>query len=460
MKTFSYSLAISLATLTGATADISCVQTQLSDMGFNPGRIDGLMGSRTRTAASDWSELTLIQLPELSQETSDAWCESLKAFAVSPEWLAIQARFAPWDFEARTAWLEANPEYTRKACRAAAVQPIPVLGDVTMASGGTGIVFSDELGDVFGAAVRSSTGCLLGTAEACRNIVEALDAYVAQDGIRYSGSQNRSSSQFTDTRLEVNIAFTPMIGGYHFAKLQGHVSTDEMHRIEPWLVEKMRFYNTYTSYYQDNHLTTSAIANAIIGLVVEDEDFLHRAERQYRTALAGMRGDGSFPTETERGASAVYYTGFEIDRLMNLSELLAMGGIDVFERGNGMTGFHLAVDYYLDILEDWDGVLEYAKANVAPHEDVYPVQIIPYPRLVFGGLEAYRTRYPEHTNAKRIATLRLDSRTCDSQTNFLEMINACQGATGPVLLVDAFENAMGKNDMSIANAFCMFGKPD
>lgn len=452
--------AIAIISATTAVADVSCVQTQLSRMGFDPGPIDGLLGNRTRAAALNWSELTAKEMPELSQDTGDTWCESLKSYSMSAEWTAMQARFTPWDFEERAGWLAANQDYARKACSEARVKSIPVLSDVTMATGGSGITSSDELGDVWASAVSSATGCLVGKPKACRNIVQALAGYVDRNGLRYSGSPNRSSSQFTDTQLEVNIALTPLIGGYYLAKLQGQVSADEMRRIEPWLAEKTRFYNTYSSYYQDNHLTTAAIVNAIMGLVVDEQEFLHRAERQYRAALAGMRRDGSFPTETERGASAVYYTGFEIDRLVNLAELLAMGGIDVFERAPGMTGIHLAVNFYLDILEDWDGVVGYARANVAPHEDVYPVQVIPYPRLIFGGLEAYRTRYPEHPNAKRITNLRLDERTCDSQTNYIEMINACGGATGSVLLTDAFESAIGKRDMSIANAFCMFGLPN
>lgn len=77
---------------TSALADIACVQTKLTEMGFDPGPIDGQLGRRTYAAAAVVAEQAGLVLPALSAATSTDWCASLTAFALTPEAKTIFAR--------------------------------------------------------------------------------------------------------------------------------------------------------------------------------------------------------------------------------------------------------------------------------------------------------------------------------------------------------------------------------
>ena len=128
--------------------------------------------------------------------------------------------------------------------------------------------------------MANSTACLVGRTDACDNVVDALHEYALSEGLSYTGSRSKDSGQFDQTRYEVNIDFAYLVGGYHFAKLHGRVGNDDAETIDPWLKERMGFYKTYGTYRQWNHLTHSAIVNAITGLAIEDPGFIQRAAKQ------------------------------------------------------------------------------------------------------------------------------------------------------------------------------------
>lgn len=69
---------------TTAMADVACVQTQLTELGFAPGPVDGELGRRTRNAAEAVAGQAGLSLPPLTVETSPEWCTALEAFAATP----------------------------------------------------------------------------------------------------------------------------------------------------------------------------------------------------------------------------------------------------------------------------------------------------------------------------------------------------------------------------------------
>lgn len=80
MKT---SLAASLAMVAAlvmapsAQASIECVQDSLDVLGYNPGPVDGVPGSRTTAAARNFATDYRLKLPGLSRGTSAEWCTAL-----------------------------------------------------------------------------------------------------------------------------------------------------------------------------------------------------------------------------------------------------------------------------------------------------------------------------------------------------------------------------------------------
>lgn len=364
----------------------------------------------------------------------------------------------PFDFSERRAWLEDNPDYARRAARHANASPISVVPDVTLGGPDHDQVV-DEVWDLGDAALENSAACFLGNVDACSNIVRVLREHATTGGMAYSGSTDRQSGQFLDTKLEVNIAYKPLIGGYYFAKRQAMVTEADAALIDPWLRERISFFNSFPEYFQDNHLSNAANTNVITGLAVGDRDLVMDGARQYTAAMDGMREDGSLPTETERGASAVFVTGLEIAHLVLLSEYLAMAGLNVFEPETSDNGIHKAVAYYLDVLENWEGVMQYAQENNAAHHDNYREQVLPYPGLIFGGLEVYRQRYRDHPNVARMQTLVLDSRTCSIPMNRQALGELCTSPSSEVRLMDLVDSSVGSRDRAIVPMHLMFGGP-
>jgi hypothetical protein len=60
-----------------ALADVRCVQESLSQLGYDPGPIDGALGPRTARAAANIAIDFHLDLPRLSARTSEAWCKRL-----------------------------------------------------------------------------------------------------------------------------------------------------------------------------------------------------------------------------------------------------------------------------------------------------------------------------------------------------------------------------------------------
>ena len=67
-----------------ALADVACVQQQLTDLGFDPGPVDGSLGKRTVNAATLFAANAGLSMDTLRKGNADAWCEAITAFAATP----------------------------------------------------------------------------------------------------------------------------------------------------------------------------------------------------------------------------------------------------------------------------------------------------------------------------------------------------------------------------------------
>ena len=83
MKTMSIALALVVLQLGFAAADdnVLCVQRAVSAGGYDPGPLDGQLGTRTLAAAQSAAGASRLALPPLTVGTAGAWCQALQ---VSP----------------------------------------------------------------------------------------------------------------------------------------------------------------------------------------------------------------------------------------------------------------------------------------------------------------------------------------------------------------------------------------
>lgn len=129
--------------------------------------------------------------------------------------------------------------------------------------------------------------------------------------------------------------------------------------------------------------------------------------------------------------------------LVLLSEYLAMAGLNVFEPVTSDEGIHKPVAYYLDVLENSEGVMHYAQGDNAAHHDNYREQVSPYPGLIFGGLKVYRQRYRGHPDVARMQTLVLDSRTYSTPMNRHALGDLCTSPSSEVRLIELVGSTVG-----------------
>ena len=61
-----------------ADNNVLCVQQELAGRGYNPGPIDGALGSRTQSAAQSAAAAGRLGLPPLTAGTAGAWCQALR----------------------------------------------------------------------------------------------------------------------------------------------------------------------------------------------------------------------------------------------------------------------------------------------------------------------------------------------------------------------------------------------
>jgi hypothetical protein len=115
-----------------AVADeaVSCVQQQLTDLGYAPGPVDGALGRRTQNAAASLARDLGLALPELDAGTAAQWCTEIAAVAQGPaaEILSSRARYVlPADVLAKLP--DVPPERAPLFCQASnalALQTAPI----------------------------------------------------------------------------------------------------------------------------------------------------------------------------------------------------------------------------------------------------------------------------------------------------------------------------------------------
>lgn len=222
-----------------AAQDLALLQQFLNERGCNAGVVDGEWGSSSQGALDRFLFDTTLTLQ------LDAGEATLAAF---PKDAVCKDHFVPIDLDERQQIIASDPELTL-ACSGTSTASLPFAHDETMPDGASGIVYSDQLGDVSSAFGKAALSCWSGSDRSCQTILSSLGKYASEGGMSYSGSLNKSSSQFTDTRLEVNIALIKMLGAYLVAK--PNASELQIEAIEDWLTELTELFAKPVRYFQD-----------------------------------------------------------------------------------------------------------------------------------------------------------------------------------------------------------------
>ena len=269
---------------------------------------------------------------------------------------------------------------------------------------------------------KNAAQCLGENKRSCKNIhTHALD-YAKNSKIQKPRS---GGAVFFNDTLTISMRLTgPMASALGVAWNTSDFPENEKNQIIDWLEKiNISFQNQQRmkgSYELNdfglvvkkaghNHAVQASIAMMSIAALAGNKDNFMTGVDQWFITLDTMRADGSLPIETRRGARAMYYHGRTISALFAIAKRAEVQGLDLLgiERKKSI---HKAVQFYLDVADNPNLILQYAKNNHAPGPfKNYRTQDIDRAGTInssgHGWVRLYIDRFPKHPNTIRLLNI-------------------------------------------------------
>jgi len=263
---------------------------------------------------------------------------------------------------------------------------------------------------------RLSERCLAGSQVSCRTIQISSVKWARES--KLDKPRSTDGGKWND-RLTINMRLlSPMLAALGVAEEFSPMPEGERRVLIPWVTKiadnfehGMRNEGSYEGgragttarRAAHNHAVQSSNAQMSLGAFIGDSERFNVGINQWFITLESMRGDGSLPIETRRGARALFYHGRTITALSALAEKATVPGIDLWGAAPTETKtIHLAVKFFIDAIENPDLVLRYASTNKSPgpSKDFKRQDI--GTGSTFGWIAPYMARFPDHPNTTRM----------------------------------------------------------
>ena len=263
---------------------------------------------------------------------------------------------------------------------------------------------------------RLSERCLAGSQVSCRTIQISSVKWARES--KLDKPRSTDGGKWNDT-LTINMRLlSPMLAALGVAEEFSPMPEGERRVLIPWVTKiadnfehGMRNEGSYEGgragttarRAAHNHAVQSSNAQMSLGAFIGDSERFNVGINQWFITLESMRGDGSLPIETRRGARALFYHGRTITALSALAEKAKVQGIDLWDTAPSETKtIHLAVKFFIDAIENPDLVLRYASTNKSPgpSKDFKRQDI--GTGSTFGWIAPYMARFPDHPNTTRM----------------------------------------------------------
>lgn len=125
--------------------------------------------------------------------------------------------------------------------------------------------------------------------------------------------------------------------------------------IEAWLNKTARKHRAVAGGQRDccnNHAYWRGLESAIVGVVSGDRELFLLGVDAYRSALASLNRDGSFPFEMERGDRAIHYQNFAILPLVYIAEIARRQKVDLYSVVVDGRSLHDAIGFLLAAIDN------------------------------------------------------------------------------------------------------------
>ncbi len=150
---------------------------------------------------------------------------------------------------------------------------------------------------------------------------------------------------------------------------------------------------------RNNHRYLRDSVTMAWGAMVGDNALFFSGIDRFLIALEQMRGDGSLPLETNRGANALFYQRHAISSLVVIAEIAAAQGYDLYalENSDGH-GLHHMIRFLADGIDDAAVVEPYAEEG----QYLGFLDWRGHDRHYMAWFEPYRARFPDSPLTKRL----------------------------------------------------------
>lgn len=173
----------------------------------------------------------------------------------------------------------------------------------------------------------------------------------------------KSFVSFSD-EISVNRMIQPVMVAYGHNK--SAFSEDEQRDVEQWFASLLsrvdRMPQTRSLPRLHNVTYRNALNQMILGVVSNDTARVNRAIAVYKNAIDGMRTDGSFPNDSQRGGSSLSYQSNATATLVTIAEIAANQNIDLYSYGGNKT-IATAVRFTIDATNDPSLIYDYARSG-------------------------------------------------------------------------------------------------
>lgn len=401
------------------------VQSSLAALGHDPGPVDGQWGGKSREALNALRSEHGLDPADGITGSALALLHRLvpgEATLPSPGKVVVDA-------VARRSFLQEHADVARRHCNNALDLPGLDVGQqpvVKFTEKRTleGYIANDEdwMSPVAEGLSLSAADCLGGSDAACRDIVTVVGAWAGADALQTPVARRARSDEFDGVAWMANTVLSPMIVSYATARSLVDVDPTTDALILDWLHNRTLHYNYISDHNTKqgdprnslarNHAVAATLPSVALGALIGDRSLFDQGRERWVAALSNMRKDGSFPTETQRGARSLHYTGLQLGYLTAIAEVYAGQDEDLYAlAGSASQTIHDAVAFNTRAWSDYGVVADYAAANhSSPSTPDSPMAT--YFEGYFGWLPAYQGRFPGHENVEEIGVAMLDPVIC------------------------------------------------
>lgn len=387
-------LALGSSWTTPSLANMTCVQQELTDLGFDPGPVDGSIGNMTVSAATLFATNAGLTLEPLDEGNAKLWCGEIQKFASSPDaktisrldlvsepegvlsekdqqrlWKAyttakvclehpawgeqkpVAVRMYTAERFAATPWVS---PFTRTAgsplCKLepGRLNPPPVISNIKLNE-----AYGERLFDVDTAAKwfrRLTTYERYSSDPVAHQLLkQALVDWAKGDALG-SGIRVSYGKKPIDYQMLVTIASILTATG----EIAGDFTAEERAIVGPWmngLVDVAA--GSVWQFRYDNKFYMARYVALLWALMVGDEATVQDVIFAYKLAIHDMRPDGSFPVDSQRGGMGLVYNAGSAGHLVNIAAALRTArGINLFDYAVDGRSVHTAVGYVVGAMQD------------------------------------------------------------------------------------------------------------